>query len=206
MVLDPLELTQHPSRAFNLSSYLASRTTKIQWHCLVCGARRIGPRTLTAWTHVCVKKNFWQELSLVVKSYQNRIEVVTTPDGKKGWELPHLIQWLKGCKWWHFFPNEKFLAHLQRFHQITNYAFSNFSELNILNSLNWNSRALMKWKVTTLTHYIQCWYGNKHILTLLLPFLSFLRWPGQVLPWSPARPPSGSPASPRPFHAWPRGP
>ena len=29
-----------------------------------------------------------------------------------------------GCKWWHFYPFEKFPAHVQKFHELTNNFYS----------------------------------------------------------------------------------
>ena len=68
-----------------LASCVASRTTEIQGHCQVCRTRPRGPRTLskTAYAYLdfaFVGKRTYSHWSLIVKSQQNRIELVTRPE------------------------------------------------------------------------------------------------------------------------------
>ena len=78
------ELIQHPSRALNLASCLASRTTEIQRHCQVCPTGCRGPKTQrsskTDSNLDCVfAKTHFFALIVDCKIRQNRIELMTRP-------------------------------------------------------------------------------------------------------------------------------
>ena len=80
------ELTLRPSRTHNLASYVASGTPEIQGHSQMCCARLARSRSLLKTTNAnldCTyvwKFAFEHTLCLIVKSQQNRIELVTRPD------------------------------------------------------------------------------------------------------------------------------
>ena len=83
-VLDPWRAfwaDMAPFKGPHLASCIASRTSEIQGHREVCLARHGGPRTpsTTALIVRLMKTHFFTHRSLIVKSHENRIELVTRP-------------------------------------------------------------------------------------------------------------------------------
>ena len=79
-----------------LASCVASRTTEIQGHRQGCRARRGGPRTPSTTTEAnldCAfveNALFTNDRSLILKSQQNRIELVTRPGALQSLQHLHL--------------------------------------------------------------------------------------------------------------------
>ena len=76
-----------------------------------------------------------------------------------------------GCKWWHFFPDEDFDTHVQRFRQITNDVFEDklaaiFDELPV-----WPDLTIF-WRITSVTRLGIFWRITS--VTILGNFWNFL--------------------------------
>ena len=90
---------------------------------------------------------YWYSDQLIITWALLSSKVCTVPASSKLWQMPGIQydsalddsktcfhgfgyeccskrwderRWRLGCKWWHFFPNEGFQAHLDKFYEITN--------------------------------------------------------------------------------------